>query len=431
MALPPPAGAGAAALAARSQGPPPLAPSEPLWVRRQLFEHAVTVPLLSGVAPSVDWGGLAAALRAAAVGELREGGAGGGGGLGGSDSGGGVTEEAWVHAAASWMQLDAAAAGVVVEELAANVPEAFARVNPGAGTPVAPFPVPGTAVGVPAAAPPSPPTLPRRIPVPELLAFLRLHAAAKGMAATYRATANAVWPEAMVPVTPPLPAAATAAAAAAVTPGGAPNGDAPPGGGAGAPGTSPSGSADAGRAAATLAPSPLDGGVEPLVAAATAGVPAGGGGGASPGMSSGELTPTHRPKGSPTGQFHRHMAHSAIVASDANARERETQLVAACLGDLLLVVAASYGVVIDAGGGGGGGGRVRDGALRLGRRWHHGLGVGGMRVAPQVAAPVAEEMAAAVAAAVAAAAPASPVAGWLHFLQPPPRRFYARLQQPA
>ncbi|KAK1866235.1 hypothetical protein I4F81_008755 [Pyropia yezoensis] len=30
------------------------------------------------------------------------------------------------------MQLDAAAAGVVVEELAANVPEAFARVNPGA-----------------------------------------------------------------------------------------------------------------------------------------------------------------------------------------------------------------------------------------------------------------------------------------------------------
>ncbi|GAB0495672.1 hypothetical protein MMPV_006976 [Pyropia vietnamensis] len=359
LALPPPAGsgAGAATIASRSpSGPPPLAPSEPLWVRRQLFEHAVTVPLLPGVVPGVEWGGLAAALRTAAAGESAEGveegqGRGGGGGAS-TECGGAVTEAAWARAAAFWMQLDTAAAAVVVEELAANIPEAFARVNPGAGVPVAPFPVLGTTPdGAAAAAPPPPPTRCWRIPVPELLAFLRLHAAAKGMAATYRATANAVWPDAVVPATHP-PGAAVAAAAT-VAPGGAPNGAASPGGGGGAPGAHFSGGGDAGHTiAATPSLVPPDGGAEPLVAAATPGASGGGGGGGtSPGLSGGEHTPTHRPKGSPTGQHHRHMAHSAIVASDANARERETQLVAACLGDLLLLVAAAYGVVIDTGGG--------------------------------------------------------------------------------
>lgn len=139
----------------------------PLWIRRQLFEHSVAVPILTTAnATQIDFSRLAAELHAASVTK--------------PPAPPAVTYDDWVAAAGLYARLDSSEhAAIIVEALETNAPDAFLRCN-----------------GNDAAKLNSPDHLPFRqllIPVPELLAFLKLHAAAT-VSSSYRNVADSVWP---------------------------------------------------------------------------------------------------------------------------------------------------------------------------------------------------------------------------------------------
>lgn len=153
----------------------------PLWIRRQVFEHSVAVPLLTAATASqIDFPRLAAELVSSSVVSPPEPPA--------------VTYDAWVAAAGLHARLDSSEhAAIIVEALETNVPEAFRRCNDRARMN-------------------STEQLPNRqllIPVPELLAFIKLHAAAT-VSTLFRNSADSVWPDADAPTFPLSPIASTA-----------------------------------------------------------------------------------------------------------------------------------------------------------------------------------------------------------------------------
>lgn len=139
-----------------------------LWVRRQVFEHSVAVPLIGKrMAKRIDFEKLAVALGRA--GTAKE----------GSDGNVlAVSFEDWCEAARQFGGLESSElALVIVEALETNAPEAFAVVN-GKDTYKS-----GRVV-----------VEKLGIPVAELVAFLRLHAAAEN-SNMYHESIDIVWPE--------------------------------------------------------------------------------------------------------------------------------------------------------------------------------------------------------------------------------------------
>lgn len=147
----------------------------PLWIRRQVFEHSVAVPLLtSSAASQIDFTKLAAELVAASV-------------TTNPASSPAVTYDAWVAAAGLHVRLDSSEdAGIIIEALETNAPDSFVRVNDPK------LLAPGRQVNY------------RQllIPVPELLAFIKLHAAAT-ISSRFRESADAIWPDPEVTPVPP------------------------------------------------------------------------------------------------------------------------------------------------------------------------------------------------------------------------------------
>lgn len=147
-------------------------PIGPLWIRRQLFEHSVAIPLLTtSTASQIDFPRLSSELVSASVIH--------------PPSPPAVTYDAWVAAAGLHVRLDSSDhAAIIVEALLTNAPDAFLRCND------------------PANLYKSDPVHYRRliIPVPELLAFVKLHAAAT-ISTNFRSFADAVWPDIDLPIT--------------------------------------------------------------------------------------------------------------------------------------------------------------------------------------------------------------------------------------
>lgn len=144
----------------------------PLWIRRQLFEHSVAIPLLTtSTASQIDFPRLSSELVSASV--VRP------------PAPPAVTYDAWVAAAGLHVRLDSSDhAAIIVEALLTNAPHAFLRCND------------------PAQLRSSDPMHYRSlvIPVPELLAFVKLHAAAT-ISTNFRSIADAVWPDIDLPLT--------------------------------------------------------------------------------------------------------------------------------------------------------------------------------------------------------------------------------------
>lgn len=157
-----------------------------LWIRRQVFEHSVAVPLLTkSVAEQIDFTRLATSMAAVSVPMD-------------PDDPPAITFQSWIELAAKHAHLDTQEeAGIIVEALETNAPNAFVRCNDPEKL------APGRQVDY------------RQllIPVPELIAFLRLHAAAT-LAARFRETADAVWPSpssADLPISPSTTSPSTSA----------------------------------------------------------------------------------------------------------------------------------------------------------------------------------------------------------------------------
>lgn len=316
-------------------------PIGPLWIRRQVFEHSVAVPLLtSTTASQIDFNKLASELLASSV-------------TTDPNVAPAITYDSWVTAAGLHARLDSSEdAGIIIEALETNAPDAFVRCNDPSKL------APGRQLNY------------RQllIPVPELLAFMKLHAAAT-IASRFRESADAVWPETDAnaasnspagsgsgPVTGPTPFSlnqgsprhqgtqltspgsppvAVSAPSLSLSPAsprlqqGAHPSIASPGGLRHAPLTPP--------AAGPVQGSP-QGGPQPMnvsspAATQSPGPPT------SPGLDGlvRKKTPTHLGA----------MVHSqsAIIASVQHAFQRETRLVASNLKGLLLALAAAYGVV--------------------------------------------------------------------------------------
>lgn len=135
----------------------------PLWIRRQLFEHSVTIPLLTtSNASQIDFHGLAQQLLCASITK--------------PPSSPVVTYHDWVVAAGLYARLDSSQhASIIIEALEINVPHAFLKCNNYNYQQQKQY---------------------HRnllIPVPELLAFIKLHAAAT-VSNNFRHTADSVWP---------------------------------------------------------------------------------------------------------------------------------------------------------------------------------------------------------------------------------------------
>eukprot|EP00178_Gracilaria_changii_P011444 TRINITY_DN3260_c0_g1_i1.p1 TRINITY_DN3260_c0_g1~~TRINITY_DN3260_c0_g1_i1.p1 ORF type:complete len:754 (-),score=73.94 TRINITY_DN3260_c0_g1_i1:1765-4026(-) len=139
----------------------------PLWIRRQVFEHSVAVPILTiSKASQIDFTRLADELLAANV-------------ITDRSAPPAVTYDAWVAAAGLHARLDSSEdAGIIIEALETNAPDAFVRCNDPEKL------APGRQLNYRCLL----------IPVPELLAFLQLHALAT-IASRFREQANAVWPD--------------------------------------------------------------------------------------------------------------------------------------------------------------------------------------------------------------------------------------------
>lgn len=309
-------------------------PIGPLWIRRQVFEHSVAVPLLtSNSASQIDFAKLAEELSTASV-------------TTDPNVPPAVTYDAWVAAAGLHCRLDSSKdAGIIIESLETNAPDAFVRCNDPNKL------APGRQLNY------------RQllIPVPELLAFIKLHAAAT-ISSRFRETADAVWPDAdgaAGPISPGVPSS---------LPGSFSLGQGAsrhPGQHLSSPGSPPvvpptvshslspasprlHQSAVAGSGGSQNSPSrPTGAGSSPGASPVTsqpinvnaAGSPQSPGPPTSPGLDGlvRKKTPTHLGA----------MVHSqsAIIASVQHAFQRETRLVVNNLKSLLLSVSAAYGIV--------------------------------------------------------------------------------------
>lgn len=307
----------------------------PLWIRRQVFEHSVAVPLLtSTTASQIDFSKLAYELVSASV-------------TNDPKIGPAVTYDSWVAAAGLHARLDSSEdAGIIIEALETNAPDAFVRCNDPNKL------APGRQLSY------------RQllIPVPELLAFIKLHAAAT-IASRFRETADAVWPEADAGAAAVSPGGGTSAAYS-LNPTIARHAGSHLASPASPPVVSPTVSPSLSPASPRLhygvhpsAPSPMSDRLTPPVANSGAGnqpttpsPPQSGGGSSAP------MSPSSGPPSSPIldGLVRKktptHLtamvnSQSAIIASVQHAFQRETRLVVNNLKGLLLTVAASYGVV--------------------------------------------------------------------------------------
>lgn len=292
-----------------------------LWIRRQVFEHSVAVPLLTSASASqIDFARLAAELAAASV---------------NMDPAAppAVSYADWLAAAGLHARLESSAdAGVVIEALETNAPDAFVACND------------------PEMLAPGQQRTFRElnIPVPELLALIRLHAAAT-IASRFRESAHAVWPE--KGDAPASPAAGTQPPASSPPPPGRPGLSPLPIGQAAPPGVGPVSPRVSGQRAANV-PSPL-----------ALRIPV------SPGSPAQTSVPPGSPgadalvrKKTPTALASMLSSQSSILASAQHSLQRETQLVSANITQLLAVVAASYGLVPEESGAGEGGGGTKSGS---------------------------------------------------------------------
>lgn len=310
----------------------------PLWIRRQVFEHSVAVPLLtSTTASQINFSKLASELVAASI---------------STDPNlpPAVTYDAWVAAAGLHALLDSSEdAGIIIEALETNAPDSFVRANDPK------LLAPGCQVNY------------RQlfIPIPELLAFIKLHAAAT-ISSRFRETVDAVWPESEAPPGPTSPVPASPPSAPySLNPNIARH--------AGSHLASPA-SPPALIAPAPLSLSPASPRVQSSNAAASSAGPsstrlpspplnpASLNQSSSPSPTSGSpviptaqtLAPPNSPtidglvrKKTPTHLGAMIRSQSAIIASVQYAFQRETRLVVSNLKALLLVIAAAYGVVPD------------------------------------------------------------------------------------
>lgn len=139
----------------------------PLWIRRLLFEHSVAVPLLTtATASALDFRALAHELLLSPPPSS-------------PPPFPSTSYDAWVAAAGLHARLDSSHhAGIIIEALETNAPDAFVRANDPS------LLAPGKQVHYRNLS----------IPIPELLAFIKLHAAAT-LAARFRETADIIWPE--------------------------------------------------------------------------------------------------------------------------------------------------------------------------------------------------------------------------------------------
>lgn len=276
----------------------------PLWIRRQVFEHSVAIPVLTATTASqIDFPRLAAELIAVAVPSS-------------SSTAPAVTYDAWVAAAGLHARLDSSEdAGIIIEALETNAPDAFVRCNDPIKL------APGRQLSY------------RQllIPVPELLAFIKLHAAAT-ISSRFRESADAVWPEqeAPPPGSPTIGLFPQNQSAARVSSPHASNAHSP--------------QPPVHVASTSLSPaSPrLLHHAHPQISQNSPGQPS-----LSPQSGSG-LDGLVRKK-TPTNLAAMFPSQSAIIASVQHAFQRETRLIVSNLKALLLIIASAYGVGPDAG----------------------------------------------------------------------------------
>lgn len=309
----------------------------PLWIRRQVFEHSVAVPLLtSATAAQIDFQKLTHELiiQSQTNDDAKIGPA--------------VSYAAWVAAAGLYAQLDSSEdAGIIVEALETNAPDAFVRCNDPNKL------APGRQVSY----------RELLIPVPELLAFVKLHAAAT-LSSRFRESADAVWPEAEAGSGSSSPGGGTSAAYS-LNPTIARHAGShlaspasPP---VLTPGAYPSLSPASPRVVNTAHPttaelageklsSPVTGGtgIQPITTSPPQSI-----GGASTPPSPNSAPPSSPVldglvrKKTPTHLGAMVNSQSAIVASVQHAFQRETRLVVNNLKGLLLILASAYGVAPD------------------------------------------------------------------------------------
>lgn len=288
------------------------APLGGLWIRRQVFEHSVAVPLLTSTsAAQIDFPKLATELAACSV-------------YMDASNPPAVSYADWVAMAGLHARLDSSDdACVIIEALETNAPEAFVRCNDPDKL------APGRQLNY----------RQLNIPVPELLAFLRLHAAAT-MASRFRETCSASWPDAES--SPPSPNS-TAANQTSV----------------GSPlalnvGARPALSSLPMSLMTSNSTSPVAAPMSPRVAQRASGgapmsplmgTPAGNMPPGSPGGSASPNTDGMVRKKTPNHLASMVNSQSAILASVQNALLRETELVSRNITHLLEVIAASYGLV--------------------------------------------------------------------------------------
>lgn len=286
----------------------------PLWIRRQVFEHSVAVPLLtSSTASQIDFSRLTAELLSVATGTHCNPPA--------------VTYDAWVAAAGLHALLDSSEdAGIIIEALETNAPDAFVACNDPDKL------APGRQLNY------------RHlfIPVPELLAFIKLHAAAT-ISSRFRESADAVWPDQ----------------------------DA-----SGAPLSSPTSSpipfsiGPSARHASSQSPSHVS---SPSPSPPSPRITSQGGGHQQTPPSGNSAPDTLVRKKTPTHLGALTNKRSAIIASMQHAFQRETRLILSNIKSLLLIIASVYGVRPD----------ISQQTETTGVDTHAGMGSGGGTVAAE------------------------------------------------
>ncbi|PXF48550.1 TBCC domain-containing protein 1 [Gracilariopsis chorda] len=275
----------------------------PLWIRRLVFEHSVAVPFLTiAKASQIDFARLAEELLAANVNADRA-------------TPPAVTYDAWVAAAGLHARLDSSEdAGIIIEALETNAPDAFVKCNNPENL------APGRQLNYRCL----------RIPVPELLAFLRLHAAAT-IASRFREQADAVWPDADQAIVQQSGSAPTSPM----------------------PVMSDAGSRTQSQALQSLSlsqtssprASPSPSPVSPRLSQSHPPSSQGSPHTQSPGPPSSPGIDGIVRKKTPTHLGSMIQSQSAIIASVQHAFQRETRLVVSNLKTLLLTIASSYGLV--------------------------------------------------------------------------------------
>lgn len=297
------------ALAAGSRGDERMsdAPLAGLWIRRQVFEHSVAVPLLTSASASqIDFSRLASELAACSV-------------YMDPAIPPAISYSDWVAAAGLHARLDSSDdACIIIEALETNAPEAFVRCNDAEKL------APGRQLNYRLL----------NIPVPELLAFVRLHAAAT-IASRFRETCNVAWPDAdaSAPQSPvavggsPVAPGAVARPSLSSLPMALLSPSSAPGAGPMSPRVAQRQSSAGGGTGSALLSTPPAGSVPP-------GSPIASGGGVE-GVVRKKTSTLFAPIVN---------SSSAILASVQHSLQRETELVSRNITHLLAVIAASYGI---------------------------------------------------------------------------------------